>query len=311
MADESLLAHMEFDVTPFLLKWVHCVTQKLVLEEEEAVMKISNCLGKAEKRLPYGELGSVDEIRAYCICYGFRSDLSELDPRTNERVPMVPDCGCSGGKVTKIVEELKARMKGRGDTGNIHRSEECMMRQKYMNDKLQLLLKHLGRDLPDLIVPADDPAYDLDVFTHEQYDVSPGYCNALCCRKDMLYLEPEEVLLTTSTLCLQSTKRFPYGQLGSVDTAKTCCCCVMVKSAELGAISPGFGCDVKLVDEIAGHLKTRMKGRGDTGNIKRQEFANKLVIDSDAMVNVLLEYQRVMIPAMPEGLSKAPNQAKM
>lgn len=311
MADESLLEQMEFDVTPFGLKWGSCVTKKLVLTDEEVIMKISNCVGKAEKRLPYGELGSVDEIRAYGCCYGFRSDISEVDPLTNQKIPIIPGCGCSGKTVTKIVTELKARMKGRGDTGNIHRSEECMLRQKYMNDKLELLVKYFGRDLPERLVAPDDPGYNLDVFTREEYNLTEGCCGPICCTSKMLYLEPEEVLLITSTPCTKQTKRFPYGQLGNVVTAKSCCCIVQVNSKELGTISTGYGRDKKMVLEIADHLKTRMKARGDTGNIKRQEFANKLVIDSDAMINVLLEYQRVMIPEMPEKLTKAPNQVKM
>mmetsp|Transcript_14456 Transcript_14456/g.28220 ORF Transcript_14456/g.28220 Transcript_14456/m.28220 type:complete len:83 (+) Transcript_14456:332-580(+) len=42
-------------------------------------------------------------------------------------------------------------------------------------------------------------------------------------------------------------------------------------SSNLGPISPGFGCEAELVDEIVEELKKRMKTRGDTGQIQRAE----------------------------------------
>lgn len=298
--------HLEFDVSAYAAKFCACLTQKLYLEDEEAVLKTSHCMGTSEKRLPYGELGSVDEITAWGCFASFKSDLSPVDPRTNKKMPITPGCGCSTGLVHQIVTELKARMKGRGDTGNIHRAEESILRQDYLNDKVSMLMKSVGVVEPKSLLSAEDKVMDMQLFEHLEYDVTPGYCGPCFCTKHELTLEAEEVLLVKTTLCSTEVKRFPYGQLQNVTQAKMCCCCVIVKSEELGALTPGCGCDVAKVEEIAKHLKERMKARGDTGNIKRQEHANKLARDSDRMLDAILTYYRIPIPPMPDGLAAAP-----
>lgn len=303
---EPLVEHLEFDVSECLPKWCFCLTQKLYLDDEEAVLKTSNCLGKAEKRLPYGELGSVEELKAFGCYASFRSDLSPVDPATHQKMPISPGCGCSTGLVHRIVTELKARMKGRGDTGNMHRSEESVLRQNYLNDKVSMFLKSVGAVEPKSHLSPEDKHMELQKFEHIEYDVTQGYCGPCTCTKTTLYLEPEEVLLVHKTLCSSQVKRFPYGQLQQVTQATMFCCCTLVQSSELGTLNPGCGCDVALVADIAKHLKERMKARGDTGNIRRQEHANKLAEDTDRMLDALLTYYRIPIPPMPDSLAAAP-----
>uniref|UniRef100_A0A7S4B582 Uncharacterized protein n=1 Tax=Chrysotila carterae TaxID=13221 RepID=A0A7S4B582_CHRCT len=118
------------------------------------------------------------------------------------------------------------------------------------------------------------------VFERKEYDVTDN-CAKCCaaitivgllslCDEQRLVLEPEEAVLTKKTLCDTNVQRRPYGELGSVDKATSCGCCAAV-SSNLGPISPGFGCEAELVDEIVEELKKRMKTRGDTGQIQRAE----------------------------------------
>jgi hypothetical protein len=50
--------------------------------------------------------------------------------------PISPDCGCSADKVDEIVTDLKARMRNRGDTAQILRSEETLARLNEVDAKL-------------------------------------------------------------------------------------------------------------------------------------------------------------------------------
>lgn len=91
----------------------------------------------------------------------------------------------------------------------------------------------------------------------------------------MLILEHEEAVKYDTTICGENVSRRPYGELGSVDKGN--CCCFVVASSNLGPISPGCGCNGEDVDQIVTELKKRMKGRGDTGQIKRtEEILNKV-----------------------------------
>ena len=89
--------------------------KKLTLEAEEAVFKVECCVCNQETRRPYGELGSVDESNT-CGCIGVASGLTKS-------MPICPGMGCESALVSEIVRELKARMKQRGDTGQIQRQE--------------------------------------------------------------------------------------------------------------------------------------------------------------------------------------------
>lgn len=103
----------------------------------------------------------------------------------------------------------------------------------------------------------------------------------------VITLEAEEATYHNEFLCFKVDKRLPYGELGSVDTA-SCGCCNGFNS-NLGVFWPGWGCNTKLNAEIVRELKARMKERGDTGQIKRQEaLADQVqelraIVESNAM----------------------------
>lgn len=55
-----------------------------------------------------------------------------------------PGCGCDSETVDEIVDELKARQRGRGDTAQIQRTEQIKERLDNMDEKLNLILNHLN-----------------------------------------------------------------------------------------------------------------------------------------------------------------------
>lgn len=89
---------------------------ELQLEPEEAVLVTSTCCSTTNSRRPYGELGTVDKMTSCGCCVSFKFGDAVLSP----------ECGCANSLVTEIVAELKARMKQRGDTGQIQRTEAVL-----------------------------------------------------------------------------------------------------------------------------------------------------------------------------------------
>jgi len=94
----------------------------------------------SKKRVPYGELGSVD-LTACCGCAGFGGGpLGDV----------VPGCGCQHGIVAEIVGTLKARQRARGDQAQITKAEEAAgklkeveLRLLSVDAKLDAILSHL------------------------------------------------------------------------------------------------------------------------------------------------------------------------
>ena len=123
-------------------------------------------------------------------------------------------------------------------------------------------------------------------FPLKHYVVTPGCLCCLVLCPQTLDLEPEEVVYKVSSPCDTKVKRMPYGQLGSVDKATACGCCIgnihpaaccycvlcILKLALCHCrvavdsnltpggeetIQPGCGCQTALVEEIVAELKAR------------------------------------------------------
>jgi hypothetical protein len=118
----------------------------MILEEDEAVLR-TNCqpFCTIDTRRPYGELGSVDKHRCLC-CSGVASDLSSS-------LPIYIGWGCNDHKVSEIVQELKRRMKARGDTGQIARTEEALQEIRELRSELDELKADVKLVLAALNVP--------------------------------------------------------------------------------------------------------------------------------------------------------------
>lgn len=264
----------------------------LVLEREEVILITKTCLAESNKRMPYGELGSVDHGKACGCCHSFTTNLNPPG-EMGQREPFSPGCGCDGELVEKIVAELKARMKGRGDTGNIHRAEEAI-------DVLKLLMAKVDALSRTMAVPSVqimDSQKQKPQFEHKEYNVTNCCVTCIMCgmAKITLKLEPEEAVLHSETCCATTNSRRPYGELGSVDATKQFGGCHFVSSG-LGVFSPGWGCDEDVVKEIVAELKVRMKERGDTGNIQRQELTLAMLREQDAKLNAIMQKLNVPIP---------------
>jgi len=81
--------------------------------------------GKHVSKRPYGELGSVDRSTCLC-CVSVESAFG----------PISPGCGCDAETVDEIVNELKQRMRERGDTAQILRAEQTLERLEDVEAKL-------------------------------------------------------------------------------------------------------------------------------------------------------------------------------
>jgi len=289
----GLLDEKEFDVTNTINKIMCCcmLKQTLLLEQEEAVLNTTTCISNASKRMPYGELGSVEHATVCGCCHSFTSNLNPENE--GKKQPIAPGCGCDEEVVEEIVNQLKARMKGRGDTGNIRRAEESLKVTKALAAKVDAILRHMK--IPEPQVVLEEPK---TVFEHKEYDVT-GCCHrVVCCGSQIMNLDPEEVLVKTTTICSSSNNRGPYGELGSVDESK--CCCFSALSSGMGNYCPGTGCSHELVAEVAQELKIRMKARGDTGNIQRQEETLVIVKRQEAKINAIMKQMGVPMPQTPE-----------
>ena len=98
---------------------------------------ISTICGQSESKRPYGELGSVAKSNCFC-CVAVTSSFGDISP----------GCGCDEATVDVVVEELKSRQRGRGDTAQIQRAEQVKERLNEMDEKLDLIMNHLNIPQP-------------------------------------------------------------------------------------------------------------------------------------------------------------------
>ncbi|CAK0904340.1 unnamed protein product [Prorocentrum cordatum] len=193
-------------------------------------------------------------------------------------------------------------MKQRGNTGNILRAEEALKILEAMTARVDAMLVHLGVAIPAVPHVSEHTAPKFD---HKDYDVTDCCHTLSTCGigAKLLNLEPEEIQLITTTCCSENTSRRPYGELGSVTVTRCCGCCVSTSSS-LGPISPGCGCQAEVVDDINKDLEERMRLRGDTGNIQRQDETLHLARQQNPKVEKLCT--KVGVP-----LARAPAPQRM
>jgi len=288
--ESSVFDHEEYDVSSCCVK-LCCGNRVLMLEPEEAVMVTNTICSSSTKRMPYGDLGSVQHNTACGCCHSFTSNLSPQDDH-GKKVAIMPGWGCSEGLVAEVVEELKARMKGRGDTGNIQRAEEAILMLKTLTAKVDAVMRQMN-----VPAPQQQMMEEKVMFETKEYDVTNTCCSiVLCCSGSRkLHLDPEEAKVVGTSCCSASVQRRPYGELGSVDKINQCGCLHSVSSG-LGPMLPGCGCQEDLVEEVVEELKKRMKARGDTGNIQRQEETIRLMKHQGQKIDMILKQLGVQVP---------------
>ncbi|CAM9525866.1 unnamed protein product [Sphacelaria rigidula] len=102
--------------------------------------------------MPYGELGNVHEMNV-CCCVAFSSNLSKGSGGGEGSSAIIPGNCCEKTLVNEIVRELKARMKNRGDTGQIRRAEENARQLKHLHAKMDAVMTHLN--IPPVAAPME------------------------------------------------------------------------------------------------------------------------------------------------------------
>lgn len=66
-----------------------------------------------------------------------------------------------------------------------------------------------------------------------------------------------------------------------------CPCCT------IGPVSPGFGCDEELVMEVVEDLKKRQQGRGDQGQIQRQEVMMEEIEAINTKLDAIMDHLKM------------------
>lgn len=92
----------EYDVSPGILCCPILCPQTLTLEAEEVVYIRKSPCDTATKRMPYGQLGSVDAKTACGCCIAVDSQLTA----GTDQQGISPKCGCETALVKEIVEEV-------------------------------------------------------------------------------------------------------------------------------------------------------------------------------------------------------------
>jgi|TARA_B110000240_G_C13433016_1_gene424615 hypothetical protein len=123
-----------------------CCTGSLItltLEAEEVVLNSENCMESKSKRLPYGELGSVDQSKNACGCYNIGGEsIGTVSPGWGS-LKELPE-------MLAILATLKHRQQQRGDQGQIQRTEN-------LERKIDAIIQHFRIQLPDVLDTDEAP----------------------------------------------------------------------------------------------------------------------------------------------------------
>jgi|Transcript_124576 hypothetical protein len=266
-----------FDITNYwesIGSFVGCMgplSKRLEMKDDEVVVKTRNwCISKTQKR-PYAQLGSVDVHNQCGMCFTIGSDLAPVNEKGEGGMAL--GWGCDEATTRQIVTELQSRKEKRGNIAQIRKLDYLFNRLISSAQKAPLLLHNLGNPyLPETLPEEEQPK----AFPTETFDMT-NWIEMLCgCVKKDLVLDREEATLTITDLCNSRTQKREYAQLGSVERKKGCFCCYAVTS-DLGALSPGLGCDKTKVEACKASMTERMIQRGNVGQIQKQERMLKQV----------------------------------
>eukprot|EP00283_Hemiselmis_rufescens_P004030 CAMPEP_0173422228 /NCGR_PEP_ID=MMETSP1357-20121228/3018_1 /TAXON_ID=77926 /ORGANISM="Hemiselmis rufescens, Strain PCC563" /LENGTH=174 /DNA_ID=CAMNT_0014385229 /DNA_START=53 /DNA_END=577 /DNA_ORIENTATION=+ len=126
-------------------------TKTMHLEPEELRYTVE-CLGccNQDRRIPYGEMGEVHKVDC-CCCKGVG---------VGRGITSCPGSGCDEAYVDKVLEDLKARQRTRGDQAQIQKTEQIKAEMDtltrslgQLHGKVDLLLKQQGIRAPVELEP--------------------------------------------------------------------------------------------------------------------------------------------------------------
>mmetsp|Transcript_6295 Transcript_6295/g.13797 ORF Transcript_6295/g.13797 Transcript_6295/m.13797 type:complete len:142 (+) Transcript_6295:104-529(+) len=134
----------------------------------------------------------------------------------------------------------------------------------------------------------------LTQFQEQQYDVTAP-CDALCCVTNLITLTPEEMLIDTTAPCGATHRRIAYGELGDIATSTNACGHVTLSSSNAGFMLDSGCCGSRSEqnEEIYHELKQRVAGRGDAGQVVRQEMMKTQLDRIESKLDRLIAQQRM------------------
>lgn len=317
----------EYDVTN-CCQVLTCTRKDLKLGPDEAEMTTKQCItgSVVTTQVPYANIDSVDAVNTCGCCAVLNAgELTQPPGSVEGGQPVSPGCGCSKDLVEAIRTDLQQRIDIRGNLGQMKQLEKMMSKYGDLAAELPLILDELGADTayppsqetmmqvygaggsavpPATTIPHAAPS---QAFETKRYNVRNEFqncaslysscCLAGCTRKELV-LEPEQVVMKTSNNCMTSIERKPYAQLGSVDEASCCFCCISVNG-----LYPGFGCSRGKVREIARELQARKVGRGNIAQLRNQENTLVKAIEVDIRMDILLQNQGIAFPPSQEQMT--------
>jgi hypothetical protein len=80
---------------------------------------------------------------------------SSIDIVTTKTGTLCPGFGCETGLVDAIAKELKDRMTSRGDTAQLQMTEKALQRANEIDQKIDLIMKHL-KSAPPVVMEVSD-----------------------------------------------------------------------------------------------------------------------------------------------------------
>jgi len=143
-----------YDVACILPKTLCCVVQTLNLLPNEVEFHSNCCYGftQISRRVPYGELAGIEKIKC-CWFSSFKAGALTSKTEKGAEVPFCPGTGFEEDYVSEIVEELKLRQYHRGDAAKMRRIEQSLRNLRRVEDKLDVIMRHMNLSLPDSNVP--------------------------------------------------------------------------------------------------------------------------------------------------------------
>mmetsp|Transcript_11079 Transcript_11079/g.27257 ORF Transcript_11079/g.27257 Transcript_11079/m.27257 type:complete len:158 (-) Transcript_11079:178-651(-) len=145
-------------------------------------------------------------------------------------------------------------------------------------------------------------------FEHKELDVS-CCIEQLFCGGTKLIMGEEEVELKKKScagIC-NSTKRGPYGEMGTVDGGN----CLCFKGFSASSLMPdgdmqciGCGCEGEKVDEIVAELKNRQKFRGDRAKVRMAEATLSSLEELTSKVDLIMNHLNIEAPGKGEEMTR-------
>mmetsp|Transcript_10477 Transcript_10477/g.20808 ORF Transcript_10477/g.20808 Transcript_10477/m.20808 type:complete len:700 (-) Transcript_10477:147-2246(-) len=280
-----------FDITPTCAR-VCCVTEKLVMGDQQLVYRKKYPCGVSTMRRPYAQLGEVIKIDNCCNASILVPDMMGVQPQVGPNGEMrqqqvggwSPGCCGNIGLVNEIVGELEDRKAKRGHAAQSAKLDGLLAQVVDLRASLTSLTKASSEAsaagyAEKVPVSGLDAVLNLTPLPYQEFSTL-NYCiyfTPACLMVlalgvfETLKLLPEEVVTESGNCMGRMERKREYANMGFIKRNKVCVCCRQI-SWENAMIMPGFPCCNKgKTLQIMAALRQRMARRGTVGQIKKHE----------------------------------------